>query len=145
MDRITSAVDKFSRGYACSQAVLSEYCERFGLDVEMALKLSTGFAGGMRSGGTCGAVTGAYMVLGLGFGNPNCEKSEERKTVYAAVCEFKKRFEKIHGQTSCDTLLGCNIGTAEGMKKAVEEKLFQTICPEFVKSSVEILEAMLDG
>ena len=76
MHRISNAVNKFSNGYACSQAILSEYCERFNLDVETALKLAAGFAGGMRYGGTCGVVTGAYMVLGLHFGTQNCERPE---------------------------------------------------------------------
>ena len=83
------------------------------------------------------------MVLGLKYGAPNCEKPEGRKNVYKAVVDFTKRFEEIHGSTNCSDLIGCNIGTADGMRKAKEEKLFETICPELVKSSAEILESML--
>jgi C_GCAxxG_C_C family probable redox protein len=143
MNRINNAVNKFLQEYACSQAILSEYCELFNLDLEPALKLAAGFAGGMRFGKTCGAVTGAYMVLGLKYSAQNCEKPEGRKNVYNAVCDFTKRFEEMHGSTNCDALLDCNISTADGMRKAKEEKLFQTICPKFVKSSAEILEIML--
>ena len=50
MDRINNAVNKFLQEYACSQAILSEYCELFNLDLEPALRLAAGFAGGMRSG-----------------------------------------------------------------------------------------------
>ena len=56
----------------------------------------------------------------------------------------KKDLKKRHGSTSCDALLGCNIAAADGLRKAMEEKLFQTFCPEFVKNSGEILESMLD-
>ena len=144
MNRTKNAAAKFSQGYACSQAILSEYCEHFGLDVETALKLAAGFAGGMRFGEACGAVTGAYMVLGLGFGTHNSEKSDERKIVYDAVCEFRKRFETIHGSVNCESLIGCNLSTAEGMQKAKDEKIFQTVCPEFIKSAAGILDIMLD-
>jgi C_GCAxxG_C_C family probable redox protein len=143
VDRINNAVDKFHKEYACSQAILSEYCELFNLDIEPALKIAAGFAGGMHFGKTCGAVTGAYMVLGLNFCGPNCEKPEGRKNVYDAICEFTKRFEEIHGSTSCEVLIGCNISTADGMRKAKEEKSFQTICPKFVQNSAELLEIML--
>lgn len=144
MNRIENAVNKFNQGYACSQAIFTEYCGLFNIDPETALKLSAGFAGGMRNGKTCGAVTGAFMVLGLNFGNQNCEKTDGRKAVYDAVVEFTKSFEQLHGSTDCKDLLGCNVGTAEGMRKAKEEKLFYTLCPKYVKSAAEILEAMLN-
>lgn len=134
MDRIGNAVDKFNQGYACSQAILTEYCELFDLDNETALKLAAGFAAGMRNGRTCGAVTGAFMVLGLKFGDQNCVTADGRKKVYDAVVEFTKSFEQIHGSTDCEELLGCNVVTAEGMRKAKEENLFYTICPKLIKS-----------
>lgn len=67
-------MDKVSAAYAlmaerrtnCAQAILSTYCEAFGLERNLALRLAQGFGGGMaHMGKTCGAVTGAYMVLGL--------------------------------------------------------------------------------
>ena len=145
MDRINNAVNKFNQGYACSQAILSEYCELFNMDIETALKLAGGFAGGMRFGRTCGAVTGAFMVLGLKYSTQNCEKPDGRKNVYDAVCEFTKSFEETHGSTNCETLLGCNIGTADGLQKAKAENLFQTLCPQFIKSAAELLEFILNN
>ena len=49
MNRINNAVNKFKQGYACSQAILSEYCGLFDLELETALKLSAGFAGGLHT------------------------------------------------------------------------------------------------
>ena len=144
MDRINNAVNKFNQGYACSQAILSEYCELFNMDIETALKLAAGFAGGMRFGRTCGAVTGAFMVLGLKYSSKNCEKPDSRLNVYNAVCEFSKSFEEMYGSSNCETLIGCNIGTTEGMRKAKEENLFYTLCPKFIKGSAELLEYMIN-
>jgi C_GCAxxG_C_C family probable redox protein len=144
LDRINNAADKFNKGYACSQAILTAYCGLFDMDSETALKLSSGFGGGMRNGKTCGAVTGAFMVLGLKFGNQDCDKADGRKNVYDAVIEFIKSFEQMHGSTDCKELLGCNVGTADGVTKAKEENLFNTVCPKFIKSSAEILEIILN-
>jgi C_GCAxxG_C_C family probable redox protein len=63
MDEVEHAVSCFKDGFSCSQAVLSAYGEQFGLDREMALKVSGAFGGGMgHLGETCGAVTGAFML-----------------------------------------------------------------------------------
>ena len=39
MNRVEQAVEKFEKGFNCSQAVLGSYCEQFGLDQETALKI----------------------------------------------------------------------------------------------------------
>jgi len=144
LSRIENAIEKFNKGYACSQAIFTEYCGLFNIDSETALKLAAGFAAGMRNGRTCGAVTGAIMILGLNFGSLSCDKAEGRKNVYDAVVEFTRRFEQLYGSTDCKELLGCNVGTNEGMRKAKEENLFYTLCPKYVKSAAEILETMLN-
>jgi len=44
------------------------YGGRSGLDRETALKVAGAFGAGMaRTGGTCGSVTGALMVIGLKY------------------------------------------------------------------------------
>jgi C_GCAxxG_C_C family probable redox protein len=143
MDQPTRAVDSFLDGYACSQAIISTYADLFDLDREQALKIAAGFAAGMRQAGTCGAVTGAYMVLGLKFSESDSEKPERRKPVYEAVNEFVSRFVEVNGSLNCRELLGCDISTAAGMETAKEGEMFKKVCPRFVKSSAEILEDML--
>ena len=66
VDRAGSAFDE---GFSCSQAVLSAFAPEHGLDRETALKVATAFGGGMgHRGDTCGAVTGAFMAIGLRHG-----------------------------------------------------------------------------
>ena len=66
MNKSEHAVAEFQSGLNCSQAVLAEYAQEYGLPLEMALRIAAGFGGGMgRTGGACGAVTGAVMVIGL--------------------------------------------------------------------------------
>ena len=51
--------------YNCCQSVLVPFADLCGLDKETAFKLGANFGSGMRHGSTCGAVSGALMVLGL--------------------------------------------------------------------------------
>ena len=90
--KVEQAVKRFSSGFNCSQAVLSSYSEQLGLDCEKAFKVATGFGGGMRTSDTCGAVTGAFMALGLKYGNVTAEVQENKTKKYEKVVEFTNRF-----------------------------------------------------
>ena len=96
-------------------------------------------------GETCGAVTGAFMVLGLRNCGADCETPLGRKGVYAAVREFVSRFERRTGSVICRDLLGHDISTSAGMQAAKEHSLFDTKCPKLVQDAAEILEGMLQG
>jgi hypothetical protein len=54
-----------------------------------------------------------------------------------------EKFTKINGSTACSKLLNCDINTMEGISYAQQNNLFKTLCPDFVKSSAEILEEIL--
>ncbi|MHA1987048.1 MAG: C-GCAxxG-C-C family protein [Promethearchaeota archaeon] len=144
MSRVEEAVSSFADGFSCSQSIVSAYGTEFGLDREKALKISTGFGGGMgRLGGTCGAVTGAIMVIGLKYGRVTIEDMESKEKTYELVREFIDKFKEINGSTSCNKLLDCDINTSEGVRHAMENNLFKTLCPDFVRTSAEILEKLL--
>ncbi len=70
------AVQKFLDGNSCSQAVLTQYCEMAGLEKTSALKIASGFGAGMQMGKTCGALSAAYMILGLLLGGKEIGTSE---------------------------------------------------------------------
>ena len=138
------AIACFKNGLCCSQAILCAYGKRFGLDHGLAVRLSAGFGGGMgRTAGACGAVTGAYMVLGLKSDAAAAGKGESRARIYQAVRDFADRFKARNGSVNCRDLLRCDIGTPEGLATANEKGLFTTICPKVVRDAGEILEDML--
>ena len=143
MNRIETALFRFAVGFNCSQSVLSAYAEHFGFDEETAMKISSGFGGGMgRMADTCGAVTGAFMVLGLRYGQASSDR-EAKEAIYARIREFARRFQARNGSVVCRELLGCDISAPEGLQRAKDEKLLTTICPKFVRDACEILEEML--
>jgi C_GCAxxG_C_C family probable redox protein len=139
------AVNVFREGSNCSQAVISVYAEDFGLSRENALKISSGFGGGMgRMAKTCGAVTGAFMVLGLKYGNADIHDKESRERIYGLVREFARLFENRNGSIVCRELLDCDISKPEGAATAKENGLFATVCPKLVGDATEILEEMMN-
>ena len=144
MNKVESAVSSFNKGFNCCQSVLSAYCGEFGLNREVALKLSTGFGGGMgRMAGVCGAVTGAFMVLGLKYGKVRAEDNKSREKTDMLVKEFAGKFKARNDSIVCKDILGCDISTPEGLRTAEEKALFSKVCPKFVRDAAEILEEML--
>ena len=144
MSRVEQAVSCFKEGFSCSQAMLSTYGLEFGLDRETALKVAGAFGGGMgRMGETCGAVTGAFMVLGLKYGNTRAEDMEAKKNTYSLVKEFVNRFKSRNSSIVCRELLNCDISTPDGMELAKEKNLFTTLCPKLVLDAAEIIEQIL--
>lgn len=145
MSQADLAVTRFKEGFSCSQAVLSAFAPQFGLNQETALKISGAFGGGMgRMGETCGAVTGALMVIGLRFGQTNAEDEDAKEKSYELAREFAHRFRaRNNACTKCRELLGCEIGTPEGMQTAKEKELFTMLCPKFVRDAAEIVEQLL--
>lgn len=138
------AVACFSEGFCCSQAVLSTFSEKFNLDKNIALKLSDSFGGGMgRMALTCGAVTGAFMVIGLKYGRIYTEDKDAKQKTSDLVREFIRKFETRNKTISCNELLACDISTDEGFEYAQEHNLVKTICPKFIADAVEILEEIL--
>ena len=142
--KVEQAVESFRAGFNCSQAVVGSYSEKFGLDCETAFKVATGFGGGMRMSETCGAVTGAFMVLGLEYGNTTAQDKAAKAKTYEKVVEYTNRFKARNGSVICKELLGCDISTPDGMQKAQENGLFDSVCPKMVNDAAEILEEMLE-
>ena len=142
MDKVQDAVSVFESGFNCAQAIVRTYGPEYGLSALDALKVSCGFGGGMRRGDTCGAVTGALMVLGLRYGPKDVSNVSAKNNVYSKVTNFCRHFEARCESIICRELLGCDVSTEEGMKKARENNLFKTVCPKMVQTAAEILEEM---
>ncbi len=144
MNKQEQAVTYFDRGFSCAQAVLATFAPRFGLAHELALRVAGAFGSGMAGmSRTCGAVTGAMMVIGLQEGKTEGDDSAARDQCYALVNEFVTRFEGRHGAIVCRELLGCDISTPEGTAYARQNNLFNERCPTFVEDAAEILEQIL--
>jgi C_GCAxxG_C_C family probable redox protein len=139
MKKSQLAIEKF-KTLNCAQSVLMSFAKELEIDEMTALKIAAGFGGGMAMAETCGAVTGAYMVLGLKTQTEGKTIQEIKAEAKAAVKKFNELFLVKHGSLQCKKLLGVNISTPEGSAEANEKNLFNTVCAGLVGSAAEILE-----
>jgi C_GCAxxG_C_C family probable redox protein len=138
------AFECFSSGFNCSQAVFASYCEQNGIEKETAYKIGCGFGAGMAyCNETCGAVTGAIMLLGLKFGKYKIDDNESKENTYKKVKQYIDDFTQKHGSVKCIELLGYNISKKDELLKAREAGVFKSVCSTLVKDSVEIMEKYL--
>lgn len=131
----------FKSGLNCCQAVLMAYAAENGLAREDAMRLASGFGAGMGGMGlTCGAVTGAFMVIGLKYPRRDRDTAERSAQL---VQQFTERFCQQNRSICCRELLGRDISTPEGRAAAREQGLFQTVCPKLVRGAAETLDGLL--
>jgi len=144
MNEVEKAILCFNKGYSCSQAILSTYGPKFGLEYNLAIRITGGFGGGIaRLGYTCGAVSGAIMVLGLKYCPLKASDQKNKDKTYEMIRTFINKFNSIHGSIACRELLDCDISTPEGRLAALEKRLFQNLCPNLVRDSANILEELI--
>jgi len=141
--KIEQTIACFKKGLNCTQAVLSTYGPQFGLDRENAVKIAGAFGSGMGMGETCGAVTGALMVIGMKHAKLNGSSLFSRDKTEDIAREFVARFKARNETTECRELLGCDVSSFVGLKVAKREKHFKKRCPKFVQDAAEILEEIL--
>ena len=133
----------FEQGYSCSQSLLCGFAGRFGISQDIAIKIAAPFGGGIaRQGETCGAVTGALIVLALQFGP---EPGESNETIYNISQEFIQRFQEKHNSIQCKQLINFDISHPEGLLAARESQVFKKTCPKLVKSATEIVNFILNS
>lgn len=132
MSKVDEALQLFKEGFSCSQAVFAVYAKDYGMDYEMALKVSQAFGGGMGGmRGECGAATGAYMVISLIYGRTKAEDGQARLKTFRLVKEFSKLFKEAYQTTVCRQLLEGKSGNHYDM------------CSEYVRTSCIILDDLL--
>lgn len=140
MGAAEKALHRFEHGHSCAQAVFSALAEGLGMDYSMAVKVSCGFGGGMgRMAGTCGAVTGGMMAMGLRYGGVDAGPKEK---TYELVREFANRFKARHGSLECKALLDCDISTPDGLEYSRKQDLHSKVCTNLVRDAADIAEEL---
>jgi len=138
VSRAEDATSLFTeQNYNCAQAILAAYGPGYGLDRGIALKLASVFGSGTaRTGGMCGAVTGALMVLSLRYctGEP---KGFFPKPVHRKARQFIKLFEAEASSTNCNAMRD------RDPHKGRYTRGNNNRCPGFVELACKLLEEML--
>lgn len=121
------ASEKLQSGtHNCAQAIVSTYADIIGLDETTAKNVANAFGGGMGNmEGTCGALVGAGIVLGLA----TKDKPMSRKCMRQIMTKFQER----NGATQCKILKG--VGTGVMLRE----------CTGCVADAAEFLEEQLEN
>jgi len=146
MNKKDTAEKLFNEGYNCSQSVFLAYSGDFGLDDKTAFKIASGFGGGMgRMQETCGAVTGAIMILGLESWDNAADPEKAKGKTYSLINDFVKEFRERNKTISCRELLNCDLNSAEGKQQFKNSGMRDKVCMKCIKDAVEILGSILNS
>ncbi len=137
------AIKYFTTGYNCAQSVIMAYSEHYDVPTKQASLLAAGFGGGMgRKQYTCGAVTGAVMVLGCVLFDES--KPVESKTrVYENVRAFMNSFEEAHTCSDCKGLLGVDLSTSAGVEEAKARNVSREVCDDIIRDVCDRLDSII--
>ncbi len=143
MTRAEAALAATRDEFSCAQAVFATFAREMGFDEHAALRTAGALGGGMaRMGETCGAVSGALMVIGLRHGMTRARDTQQKDRAYAAGLEFVTEFQRRFAALRCKDLLGVDLSRPGGLQQARDSGVFEDRCPLFVAGAVDILEAL---
>ena len=154
--RVERAKELFKQGFNCSQAVCAACADLYGMDEEMALRVSASFGGGIgRMRQTCGAACGMFILAGLENGSAIPGDAEGKKNNYALVQDLAAKFKDENGSLICAELLSGTRNQEPGARTnkwddptpapRTEEYYKKRPCVEMVASAVRIyLEKLVD-
>lgn len=144
------AADKKRCGsHNCAQAILCTYADRVGIDEETARNIANSFGAGMGNmEGTCGALVGAGITLGM--------FTKDRGKSMKGMKQMMTQFQQRNGATQCKLLKGWSseshqaclngrVATDFDEVKGVGTKVVLRECPDCVADAAEFLEELLDG
>lgn len=139
-----NAEEYFASGLYCAESVVLSIARAEGIESELLPKAATAFCSGMaRTCGTCGAVSGAMMGIGLVMGRSVPGESVE--PAYEATQRFVQRFEDEFGSRNCQELLGgCDLNTPEGQAIFNAQNLGRR-CQEYTGAAAEIAAGIIEA
>lgn len=141
LDKKRYALQGFYEGKNCAQSVIMAYANEFDMDTNQTLKLALGFGGGIgKMQKTCGAASGAYMLIGMRNSAHIREEEIQQSTTTEMIQSFNKEFIRINGSDQCYELLRVDLKTDEGQAAFKAEDMKKEICSKCVTSAIDILE-----
>jgi len=129
-------------GYNCAQSVAMAFCDLMGMDESAAARLASPFGGGMGClRETCGAFTGALLVLGRLYGYDSPTDDALKAQLYADVRTLAAEFTNNAGSLICRDLLG--EAAASTPSKRTAEYYASRPCPNLVAMAAGLVEAYI--
>ncbi|MBQ4423767.1 MAG: C_GCAxxG_C_C family protein [Clostridia bacterium] len=141
------ALQYFTEGANCAQAVVLAFKDELGMDEKTAARLASSFGGGIgRLREVCGAVSGMMMVYGLLKGYDDLKDPDAKKAHYANVQALAAKFREENGAIVCRELLELRKNEQNDPSPTPRDAKFfhSRPCMGFVQSAARILEDALN-
>ena len=141
------ARDLFLAGYNCAQSVFAAFADKMGMSEKDALKISSGFGGGLgRMREVCGSVSAMAMVLGNLYGYTDSSADDEKKALYELIQNCGARFKDEYKTLVCRELLSLGKNDMPSPTPTVRSAEFykQRPCLGFVVASAGILSDVIN-
>ncbi len=134
----------FYNGYNCAQTVIKSFENELDFDEVAAMNMSAGFGGGMgKMQKTCGAVTGAFMVLGIYAAQKSTDNTIIKKEAGTISATFHQKFSELNKTSNCFELLKTSLSTPDGKKSYDEQNLKKKICEKCIYDAIDIVEEII--
>lgn len=132
------AIEKFTTGYNCAQAVACAFADKMNLSEEDAYRLSEGLGGGFgHSGYACGACSAMSLIASYHV-CPNMEHpGATKEQTYPIIQKMVNRFIEENGAINCFDII------EQGDTRLVHGK--KACCIDCVKSACQQLEEEVDN
>ena len=141
MSHADKAEHLFTQGYNCAQAVFGAFAEDIHLPIDLCMKLSSSFGGGMgRLREVCGACSGMFMAAGLLYGYSGPEEGAVKSAHYALIRNLADQFRAEHSSIVCREILGKRAEIGGTPEKRTDEYYAARPCVRCVRSAARILE-----
>lgn len=136
----------------CPQCVIAAIQDVFEMIDDSVFKAACGLAGGagLSSKGTCGALSGAIMIISALKGRERANFHEGRSgKCYKLSGEVIDKFEEKYGGILCHQVQQCIMGKSFDLSKREEFKAFEEAgghkdkCPEVVGSTARCIAEMI--
>jgi len=136
------SVEFFKSGFFCAESVLLAIAESQGIQSDLIPRIATGFCSGIsRTGGVCGAVSGAIMGINIIAGRDLPTESYELS--YSFVQKLISRFEGQFGSVNCRQLIGCDLASDGGQQYFMENNLMER-CLLYAGGATSIAVSLID-
>ena len=139
------AYELFKQGYNCSQAVFGAFAEELGVDFNTAVKLASGFGGGIgRMREVCGTFTGLTMAASMIYGYNDPDDTETKAELYEKIRALADSFREENGSIICRELLGLQQAEKSAVPEARTSEYYKKRpCAELCRYAAELLEEFI--
>ena len=135
--------DRNLRG--CAEASFIVLKEAFDLphaqDSSAAMALNGGIA---YSGGTCGAITGAALAVGMRADRRSADHRAAKRAARLVTADLLAAFEAAFGTSACRELIGADLRTEAGHQAFIDGGIWRDRCMRQIEMAVERLTPLAD-